>query len=161
MARTKSAAKPTATPNPSPQVIELQESEYHAILQRLQELGAAASDLSKLSMLLAAYVYMMHLIASYKMSIKRLRNIVFGPKTEKTSNVVPPIDPPPVPPASDSDTTDGNTTGEGTSDATGEGTSNVTDANATDTSDGDATGTTDADAAKAGRVISSTTTTRR
>jgi transposase len=85
---------------PPPKIVELNEAELRGILQRLPERGVNAEDCQKLSTLLDAYLYVLALVSGLKMSIKRLRTMLFGAKTETTAQVLATIDPPPSAPSS-------------------------------------------------------------
>jgi hypothetical protein len=75
---------------PKPQIIELNEAELRGVLQRCRERGVDDADCQKLVHLLDAYLFVLAMVSRLKMSMKRLRTMLFGAKTETTKNVLGP-----------------------------------------------------------------------
>lgn len=70
-----------------PQIVELNASELESLLDQIEaQLGA--QTVSPLRLLLASYLALMRVIESKTASIQRLRRMLFGAKTERTSQVV-------------------------------------------------------------------------
>ena len=71
----------------SPPVLELSIREVEGILERLKASGLAVRDQGMLRALVDSYVFLVGEIADRKASIDRLRQMLFGAKTETGKNV--------------------------------------------------------------------------
>ena len=76
---------------PHPEIIELDEQELHAKLDQI-EAALGAEMAQPLRQLLAGYITMLGLLREKNISIQRLRKIVFGSSTERSSKIMPPED---------------------------------------------------------------------
>jgi hypothetical protein len=71
-----------------PEIVELEAAELEKILQRAESRNFRDEDYKMVIKIISAYVQVCALLQKGKLSIKRLKNIIFGSKTEKTSSVV-------------------------------------------------------------------------
>jgi hypothetical protein len=71
-----------------PEIVELEAAELEKILQRAESRNFRDEDYKMVIKIISAYVQVCALLQKGKMSIKRLKNIIFGSKTEKTSSVL-------------------------------------------------------------------------
>ena len=71
-----------------PQVIELDEEDLHAKLDQIE--AALGADMAKpFRQLLAAYITVLGLLRDKNLSIQRLRKIIFGGSSERSSKIIP------------------------------------------------------------------------
>jgi transposase len=77
---------------PHPPIIELGRDELEAILQRAKAGPLRDEDCAKLQALIESYAYITELLEGKKISLDRLRKLLFGSRSEKTRDVVPPGD---------------------------------------------------------------------
>ena len=88
---------------PKPKIIELSMDEWEAILERAQAEPLNEAECERLKALGESYIYLLKLLEDKRITIDRLRKLLFGSTTEKTSNVIPPPQTaPPVQPGVDS-----------------------------------------------------------
>ncbi len=71
-----------------PEIVELEAAELEEILRRAKSRNLRDEDYGMVINIIKAYVTLLALLQKSRMSIKRLKNIIFGSKTEKTSSVV-------------------------------------------------------------------------
>ena len=76
---------------PTPTIVELSKDELEALLRRA-EAALGADDYEKIKTLSDAYAYLTELVEAKGTTIERLRALLFGPRTEKTRDVVPPTE---------------------------------------------------------------------
>jgi len=74
--------------HPPPEIIDLDADKLEALLRRAEAGAFEQEDFSTLRFVLKAYVYLTRLIDKKSTTINRLRKLLFGPRTEKTSQVV-------------------------------------------------------------------------
>lgn len=74
--------------HPPPEIIDLDAEKLEALLRRAEAGAFEQEDFSTLRFVLKAYVYLTRLIDKKSTTINRLRKLLFGPRTEKTSQVV-------------------------------------------------------------------------
>lgn len=79
---------------PHPPIIELGKQELEAILQRAKAGPLSDEDCAKLEALIESYAYITELLESKKISLDRLRKLLFGSGREKTRDVIPPQEAP-------------------------------------------------------------------
>jgi len=78
--------------------------ELESILQRAETAPLDAKDRAKLKAVFESYLHLTDLVENKQMTIKRLRQMLFGASTEKTSDVIKEEeDEPESPPATDRD----------------------------------------------------------
>lgn len=70
-----------------PEILELDIESMEALLRRVEEQGLAADDFEMLRAALQSYLYVTQLIDQKSTTIARLRKLLFGAETEKTSAV--------------------------------------------------------------------------
>lgn len=76
---------------PHRQIIELDMNELEKLLQRVQ--GAlSAEDYAMIQALVESYAYISQVVQDKRTTIDRLRKLLFGSRSEKTRDVVPPND---------------------------------------------------------------------
>lgn len=75
---------------PKPKIIELSMDEWEAMLRRAQAQRLNEAECERLKALGESYLYLLQLLEDKRTTIDRLRKLLFGATTEKTSNVVPP-----------------------------------------------------------------------
>jgi hypothetical protein len=72
-----------------PQAIELDEGDLYAKLDQIE--AALGADVAKtFRLLLAAYITVLGLLRDKNLSIRRLRKIIFGGSSERSSEIIPP-----------------------------------------------------------------------
>ena len=76
---------------PNPKIVELSKDELEALLQRV-EAGLPEDDYETIKALAEAYTYLTELVEAKGTTIERLRKLLFGSRTEKTRDVVPPTE---------------------------------------------------------------------
>ncbi|MHC4065665.1 MAG: IS66 family transposase [Planctomycetota bacterium] len=76
---------------PQPEIIELDEQELQAKLDQI-EAALGAEMAQPFRQLLAGYITVLGLLREKNISIQRLRNIIFGSSTERSSKIMPPED---------------------------------------------------------------------
>jgi transposase len=87
----------------TPKIVELSMDEWEAMLQRAQAEPLNEAECERLKALGESYIYLLKLLEDKRITIDRLRKLLFGSSTEKTSNVIPPPQTaPPVQPGVDS-----------------------------------------------------------
>ncbi len=74
--------------SPKPEIIEMSPAEFDELMLRAEQGTFDQADYVKILDVLKAYFYMLQLIDKKSISIARLRQILFGASTEKTSNVL-------------------------------------------------------------------------
>jgi transposase len=84
---------------PKPKIVELSMDEWEAILQRAQAEPLNEAECEQLKALGESYIYLLKLLEDKRITIDRLRKLLFGATTEKTSNVIPPNEAAPSPTA--------------------------------------------------------------
>ena len=75
---------------PKPKIIELSMDEWEAMLERAQAQPLNEAECERLKALGESYLYLLQLLEDKRITIDRLRKLLFGSTTEKTSNVIPP-----------------------------------------------------------------------
>jgi transposase len=70
------------------EIIEMDVEQQEAILHRAEQAGVAADDLYKIRAVFESYAYVSELIDHKNISLARLRQLLFGARTEKTADVV-------------------------------------------------------------------------
>jgi transposase len=70
------------------EIIEMDMAQQEALLRRTEQAGVAPDDLSKIRAVFESYAYVSELIDHKNMSLVRLRQLLFGSRTEKTAAVV-------------------------------------------------------------------------
>lgn len=76
---------------PQPEIIELDEQELQAKLDQIE--AALGAEMARpLRQLLAGYITVLGLLREKNISIQRLRKIIFGSSTERSSEIMPPED---------------------------------------------------------------------
>ena len=76
---------------PQPETIELDEQELRAKLDQI-EAALGAEMAQPFRQLLAGYITLLGLLREKNISIQRLRNIIFGSSSERSSKILPPED---------------------------------------------------------------------
>jgi hypothetical protein len=76
---------------PPPKIVELSKDELEALLHRV-EAALGEDDYKTIKALSEAYAYLTELVEAKGTTIERLRALLFGPRTEKTRDVVPPTE---------------------------------------------------------------------
>jgi len=71
-----------------PTIIELDMDKLEELLRRLDAKELDADDYETIKAVIGAYVHLFHLVGDKDTTIRRLRQILFGAKTEKTSAVI-------------------------------------------------------------------------
>lgn len=71
-----------------PTIIELDMDKLEEILRRLDAKELDAEDYETIKAVIGAYVHLFHLVGNKETTIRRLRQMLFGAKTEKTSAVI-------------------------------------------------------------------------
>ncbi|HEV3024775.1 MAG TPA: hypothetical protein VGX76_20000, partial [Pirellulales bacterium] len=73
----------------APEILDLDRTQLEEILRRLEQAKPLAEkDAELIRKICESYVYMTGLLGDKNTSIRRLRNLLFGPCTEKTAAVV-------------------------------------------------------------------------
>jgi transposase len=80
--------------SPAPEIIDLDVQQLEALLRRAEEGTFAQEDYSTIRTVLESYFYLTNLIDQKSTTIARLRKLLFGAQTEKTSAVLGPEAPP-------------------------------------------------------------------
>lgn len=87
---------------PKPKIVELSMDEWEAMLQRAQAEPLNEAECERLKALGESYIYLLKLLEDKRITMDRLRKLLFGATTEKTSNVIPPPqNAPPIQPGDD------------------------------------------------------------
>ena len=73
---------------PAPEIIDMDVEKLEALLRRAEDTKLAAEDLQTIRTLCESYLYLTQLIDQKSTSIARLRKLLFGAPTEKTSAVL-------------------------------------------------------------------------
>jgi transposase len=73
---------------PAPEIIDLDVQQLEALLRRAEEGAFAQEDYSTIRTVLESYFYLTNLIDQKSTTIARLRKLLFGAQTEKTSAVL-------------------------------------------------------------------------
>jgi transposase len=71
-----------------PTIVELSMDELEEILRRLEAKQLGADDYETLKAVIGSYVYLVNAVGDKDTTIRRLRQMLFGTKTEKTSAVI-------------------------------------------------------------------------
>jgi transposase len=71
-----------------PTIVELDMDELEEILRRLEAKELDADDYETIKVVIGAYVYLFQALGNKDTSIRRLRQMLFGAKTEKTAAVI-------------------------------------------------------------------------
>ena len=71
-----------------PTIVELDMDELEEILRRLDAKELGADDYEKIGAAIGSYVYLVHAVGAKDTTIRRLRQMLFGAKTEKTEAVI-------------------------------------------------------------------------
>lgn len=71
-----------------PEIIEMDVEQQEAILRRAGQAGVAPGDLYKIRAVFESYAYVSELIDHKNISLARLRQLLFGARTEKTADIV-------------------------------------------------------------------------
>jgi len=71
-----------------PTIIELEMDKLEEILQRLEAKELDADDYETIKAVIGSYVYLVNVVGDKDTTIRRLRQMLFGAKTEKTSAVI-------------------------------------------------------------------------
>lgn len=71
-----------------PTIVELDMDELEEILRRLEAKELGADDYETIKAVIGSYVYLVHAVGDKDTTIRRLRQMLFGSKTEKTSAVI-------------------------------------------------------------------------
>ena len=71
-----------------PTIVELDMDKLEQILRRLDAKELDAEDYETIKAVLGSYVYLFNMVGAKETTIRRLRQILFGAKTEKTEAVV-------------------------------------------------------------------------
>jgi hypothetical protein len=71
-----------------PTIVELDMDKREEILRRLEAKELDAEDYETIKAVIGAYVHLFQLVGDKETTIRRLRQILFGAKTEKTSAVI-------------------------------------------------------------------------
>jgi transposase len=71
-----------------PTIVELDMDELEEILRRLDAKELGADDYEKIRAVIGSYVYLVHAVGAKDTTIRRLRQMLFGAKTEKTEAVI-------------------------------------------------------------------------
>lgn len=74
---------------PKPKIVELSMDEWEAMLQRAQAEPLNEAECEQLKALGESYIYLLKLLEDKRITIDRLRKLLFGSPTEKTRDVVP------------------------------------------------------------------------
>jgi len=74
---------------PKPKIVELSMDEWEAMLQHAQTEPLNEAECERLKALGESYIYLLKLLEDKRITIDRLRKLLFGSPTEKTSNVIP------------------------------------------------------------------------
>lgn len=88
MGKKRAKAKKPRTKTPAPKRLELGLEELKAIIERTESGPLSAEDREKLAGAVDTLAYVTQELDSKGVSIKRLRKLIFGVSTEKTSQVV-------------------------------------------------------------------------
>jgi len=75
-------------PQAKPTIVELDMDKLEEILRRLAAKELDADDYETIKAVIEAYVHLFHLVGDKDTTIRRLRQMLFGAKTEKTSAVI-------------------------------------------------------------------------
>lgn len=75
---------------PKPKIIELSMDEWEALLHRAQAEPLNEAECERLKALGESYIYLLKLLEDKRITIDRLRKLLFGSPTEKTRDVIPP-----------------------------------------------------------------------
>jgi len=71
-----------------PTIVELEMDKLEEILQRLEAKELDADDYETIKAVIGSYVYLVNVVGDKDTTIRRLRQMLFGAKTEKTSAVI-------------------------------------------------------------------------
>jgi hypothetical protein len=71
-----------------PRIVELEMNKLEEILRRLESKELEADDYETIKAVLGAYVHLVNTVGAKETTIRRLRQMLFGAKTEKTAAVV-------------------------------------------------------------------------
>ena len=71
-----------------PTIVELDMNELEEILRRLEAKELDAGDYETIKAVIAAYVYLVNVVGDKETTLRRLRQMLFGAKTEKTARVI-------------------------------------------------------------------------
>ena len=71
-----------------PTIIELDMDKLEELMRRLEAKELDADDYETIKAVIGAYVHLFHLVGDKETTIRRLRQMLFGAKTEKTSAVI-------------------------------------------------------------------------
>jgi hypothetical protein len=74
--------------HPAAEIIDMDVEELEALLRRAEETPLSAEDLKTIRALCESYLYLTNLIDQKSTTIARLRKLLFGPRTEKTAEVL-------------------------------------------------------------------------
>lgn len=73
---------------PAPEIIDMDVAQLEALLRRAEDASLSAEDLQTIRTVCQSYLYLAHLIDQKSTTINRLRKLLFGAQTEKTSAVL-------------------------------------------------------------------------
>lgn len=73
---------------PPPEIAEMAPAEFEELTRRAEQGAFEAEDYAKIRIVLKAYLYVLALIDKKNTSLARLRQLLFGARTEKTADVV-------------------------------------------------------------------------
>ncbi len=76
---------------PKPKIVKLSMDEWEAILERAQAGPLNEAECERLKALGESYIYLLKLLEDKRITIDRLRKLLFGSSSEKTCNVIPQI----------------------------------------------------------------------
>lgn len=77
---------------PKPKIVELSRDEWEAIVQRAQAEPLNEAECEQLKALGESYIYLLKLLEDKRITIDRLRKLLFGSPTEKTRDVIASIE---------------------------------------------------------------------
>jgi hypothetical protein len=86
----------------SPKIVEVNREALHDLMQRAEAGAIGPADCSIIRTIIAAYLYVVQLLELKRITLARLRQLIFGEKSEKTRQVVDR----PSPPSADNGTGD-------------------------------------------------------
>jgi transposase len=73
---------------PAPEIIEVNTEQMQEVLQRLEQQSLDEKDLKLIRAVFESYLYVTDLVEDKNTSLRRLRQLLFGARTEKTAAVV-------------------------------------------------------------------------
>src|SRR4051812_24416679 len=73
---------------PAPEIIDLDVAQLEALLRRAEDVSLPPEDVHTIRTVLESYFYLTNLIDQKSTTIARLRKLLFGAQTEKTSTVL-------------------------------------------------------------------------